>query len=292
MEYGFYPGCTLKTKAKNLEDSTVASMAALGIRMGELSRWNCCGAVFGLSEDELLHQLAPVRNLVRAKEQGFDKLVTVCSLCYHVLKRANQLMRSEPEKRKTINSFMDGNTDYRGEVEVVHVLEVLRDDIGWDKVARAVKVPLKGLKVAAYYGCTLLRPREIGLDSPGTPAVFEDLLRAIGATPVYFPAASRCCGSFQVVADPDFTARCVQDIIYSARESGAEALILSCPLCSFNLSRVQQAVNRARPGENILPVFYFTQLLAVALGLAPELSRFELNPDEPELVLQQKGIIG
>jgi heterodisulfide reductase subunit B len=289
MKYGFYPGCTLKTKAKNLEDSTIGSMAALGIRMEELSRWNCCGAVFGLSEDELLHQLAPVRNLVRAREQGFDKLVTVCSLCYHVLKRANRMMRFEPEKRKTINSFMDGNTDYRGEVKVVHVLEVLRDDIGWDKVAETVKAPLNGLKVAAYYGCTLLRPREIGLDSPDMPSVFEDLIRAIGATPVYFPAATKCCGSFQTVADPDFTARCVQDIIYSARQAGAEAMILSCPLCSFNLSRVQQAVKRASPGEDILPVFYFTQLLAVALGLAPELSHLDLNSDEAELAVQRKA---
>jgi heterodisulfide reductase subunit B len=290
MDLVYYPGCTLKTKAKNLEDSAVASMAALGVRLVELSRWNCCGAVYGLAEDELLHQLAPVRNLIRAREQGFSKLVTVCSQCYHVLKRANHLMQSEPGKRKTVNSFMDNEADYRGEVEVVHLLEVLRDDVGWKNLAQVVKAPLKGLRVASYYGCTLLRPREIALDSPDTPTILDDLLTALGATPVYFPSSARCCGSYQVVADPDFTARCVREIVDSALESGAEALALSCPLCSFNLSRSQRVPSGA--DGRAIPVFYFTQLLAISLGLPPEISRFELNLDEPQHVLQAKGILG
>jgi heterodisulfide reductase subunit B len=287
MKYGFYPGCTLKTQAKNLEETTVAALAALGIPLTELSRWNCCGAMFGLAEDELLHQLAPVRNLVRARAQGFSKLVTVCSLCYHVLKRANRLMQREPEKRKAINSFMEGNGDYRGEVEVVHVLEVLRDDIGWDQVARRVRSPLAGLKVATYYGCTLLRPREIALDVPENPAIFEDLLRALGASPVYFPAASRCCGSFQVVSDGDFTNRCVREITDSARQAGAEALIMSCPLCRFNITRNQAAMVQAGLGRGELPVFYFTELLAGALGVAREKALFDLDSPAREPVLQQ-----
>ena len=287
MDLGYYPGCTLKTKAKNLEDSAKASLLALGIRLVELSRWNCCGAVYGLAEDELLHQLAPVRNLIRAREQGFSKLVTVCSLCYHVLKRANQLMQNEPEKRKTVNSLMDEGVDYRGEVKVVHLLEVLRDDIGWKNLAQAVKVPLKGLRVAPYYGCTLLRPREIALDSPEKPAIFDDLLTAIGATPVYFPSSARCCGSFQVVSDPDFTDRCVREIKESALLSGAEALVLSCPLCSFNLGRSQRT---SHSDGGRLPVFYFTQLLAISLGLPSEVCHFELNNDKPQLVLESKGI--
>lgn len=292
MDLSYYPGCTLKTKARNLADSAVASMAALGVHLVELPRWNCCGAVYGLTEDNLLHQLAPVRNLIRVREQGYSRVVTICSQCYHVLKRANLLMRTDPEKRKTVNSFMDEGVDYRGEVEVVHLLEVLRDDIGWKNLAQAVKIPLSGLRVAPYYGCTLLRPREIALDSPEMPTILDDLLHALGATPVYFPASTRCCGSFQVVADPDFTARCSREILDSALLSGAEALALSCPLCSFNLGSSQKGLSELHSDIRVVPVLYFTQLLAISLGLIPEVCRFELNYDEPRLILQSKGILG
>lgn len=292
MDLSYYPGCTLKTKARNLENSAIASMAALGIHLVELPHWNCCGAMYGLVEDELVHQLAPVRNLIRVKEQGYSKVVTICSLCYHVLKRANLLMRDEPEKRKAINSFMDEEMDYNGEVEVVHLLEVLRDDVGWKNLTQAVKVPLNGLKVAPYYGCTLLRPREIALDLPETPTILDDLLKALGATPVYFPSSTKCCGSFQVVADPDFTSRCAREILNSASLSGAEALALSCPLCSFNLDNSQRELTQTQSDFRGIPVFYFTQLLAISLGLGPEICYFEENYGEPQLVLQAKGILG
>lgn len=291
MDLSYYPGCTLKTKARNLEESALASMAALGVNLLELSRWNCCGAVCSLAEDELVHQLAPIRNLVRAKEQGYGKLVTICSLCYQVLKRANLLARTAPDKRKAINSFMDEEIDYNGEVKVVHLLEVLRDDIGWENLAGAVKVPLTGLKVAPYYGCTLLRPKEIALDSPKAPTILNKFLEALGATPVYFPSSVKCCGSFQVVAAPDYADRCSADILESALFAGAEALVLSCPLCSFNLDSAQTESRRQHSASGGIPVLYFTQLLAISLGLSTEECHFELNYDQPELFLQSKGLL-
>ncbi len=291
MELGYYPGCTLKTKAQNLEESALASMAALGVNLVELPRWNCCGAACSLAEDELVHQLAPIRNLVRAKEQGYGKLVTICSLCYQVLKRANLLVRTAPDKRQAINSFMDEEIDYDGEVRVVHLLEVLRDDIGWENLARAVKIPLSGLRIAPYYGCTLLRPKEVALDSPDAPTILDKFLEALGATPVYFPLSLKCCGSFQIVAAPEQTNRCSRDILESAVCAGAEALVLSCPLCSFNLDRAQ-AESRQPPSANgNIPVLYFTQLLAISLGLAPHQCHFELNYGQPERFLQSKGLL-
>ncbi len=292
MELSYYPGCTLKTKARSLESSAIASMAALGVHLRELPRWNCCGAVYGLAEDELVNQLAPVRNLIRVKEQGYNKVVTICSQCYQVLKRANLMMRDEPEKRQAINRFMEEEVDYNGEVEVVHLLEVLRDDVGWENIAQAVKVPLQGLRVAPYYGCALLRPREIAIDLPEAPTILEELLNALGASPVYFPAATRCCASFQVVADPSFTSRCAREILNSASLSGAEALALSCPLCSFNLGSSQRELAETESGFSGMPVFYFTQLLAISLGLAAEAGCFEENYGQPRLVLQSKGILG
>ncbi|MFH1132647.1 MAG: heterodisulfide reductase-related iron-sulfur binding cluster, partial [Pseudomonadota bacterium] len=156
MTIGYYPGCTLKTKAKNLEDSALACLNALGVEITELPRWNCCGAVFSLADDDLIHHIAPVRDLIRAKDEGHDQIVTLCSMCYNTLARANLLMKEDAEKRKTLNLFMDEETDYAGEVEVLHYLDFLRTKVGWKKLAAAVKVPLKDLRVAPYYGCTLL----------------------------------------------------------------------------------------------------------------------------------------
>ena len=117
----YYPGCTLKTKARNLEEAALGALKALGIEYQELSRWNCCGAVFSLADDDLIHHVAPVRNLIRAMEQGSDTIVTLCSQCYNVLARANQLVRDDEEKRKTLNLFMNEEPDYNGEVDVQHL---------------------------------------------------------------------------------------------------------------------------------------------------------------------------
>jgi len=146
----------LKTKARNLEEPAIASLEVLGLKLEEIPRWNCCGAVYSLAEDDLIHQVAPVRNLIRVKEQGKNELATLCAFCFNTLKRANLLMKENAEKRNTLNSFMDEEIDYSGEVKVVHLLEVLRDEIGWGTLAQKVKLPLRELKVAPYYGCTLL----------------------------------------------------------------------------------------------------------------------------------------
>ena len=120
MKLSYYPGCTLKTKARNLEEAALGALEELGIDYQELPRWNCCGAVFSLADDDLIHHVAPVRNLIRAMEQGSDVVVTLCSQCYNVLARANQLVREDEEKRKTLNLFMTEEPDYNGEVEVDH----------------------------------------------------------------------------------------------------------------------------------------------------------------------------
>ncbi len=268
MKIGYYPGCTLKTKAKALEDSALAALEALGMEVEELERWNCCGAVFSLADDDLIHHVAPVRDLVRAQDQGFGRVVTLCSQCYNVLARANLLMREDEEKRDTLNRFMDEESDYLGEVEVVHLLDLLRSDVGWDALRERVKAPLAGLRVAPFYGCTLVRPAEVALDGGARASVMHELLEALGAVPVEFPAAEECCGAYEVLVNPDEGLQRAGQVVDSAREHGAEAMVLSCPLCEYNLGRRQKDL----PGEaDELPVFYFSQLLAAALGCDTDL---------------------
>ena len=229
MDLSYYPGCTLKTKARNLEEPAIASLAALGINLVELPRWNCCGAVYSFAEDDLVHQLAPVRNLIRVKEQEQSKVVTLCDFCYNTLKRANLLVKSDSEKRNTLNTFMEEEIDYDGEVEVVHLLQVLRDEIGWERISEQVKVPLKGLKVAPYYGCTLFRPQEVAIDEVERPTVIRDLFQALGADVVDFPFATECCGAFQAVGNPDFVLECSLNILGSALRRGADTITSANP---------------------------------------------------------------
>jgi len=291
MELCYYPGCTLKTRAKNFEDSAIACMAALGINLKEIPRWNCCGAVYSLADDDLIHQLAPVRDLIRVKEQEQGKVVVLCSLCFNTLKRANLLMRNDAEKRKTLNTFMDEEVDYNGEVEVVHLLEVLRDDIGWKTISDKLKVPLKNLKLAPYYGCTLLRPQEVAIDQVERPTILHQLLQALGAEPIDFPLATKCCGSFQVVGNREVALECAWNILSSAVRCQAEALVLSCPLCDFNLAGKQEELKQKYREFKGIPTLYFTQLLALALGLDSKVCRFELNYQDPQPLLESKGLL-
>jgi len=291
MKITYYPGCTLKSTARNLEDSALASLAHLGIEVEELERWNCCGAVFSLASDDLLHQLAPVRDLVRAQEAGSEKVMTLCSQCYNTLARANRLFREDEEKAQTLNRFMTEEQDYLGEVEVVHFLELLRDELGWDGLAAKVQNPLKGLKIAPFYGCTLLRPTEVSIDGAGKPTILMDFLAALGATPVDFPLAEECCSAYQVVGEPEASQARAQKVVESALAESVDALILSCPLCEYNLGQKQKSFVATNGNLPRLPVFYFTQLLALALGLDVESCRFELNADGARALLEERNLV-
>jgi len=292
MKIGYYPGCTLKNKAKNLEESAVHAMEALGYEMVELEKWNCCGAVYSLADDDLIHLLAPVRDLIRAKDQGFDKVVTICSMCYNTLARANIVMRDDEEKRKTINTFLEEESDYNGDVEVVHLLGFLRDEVGFDKLAGEVKNPLTGLKLAPYYGCTLTRPAVVSIDDNSAyPEVFKDFITALGAESVEYGASTECCGTYQIISNPDAAKSATLKIIGSAGNNGADAMILSCPLCEYNLGRKQEDMIAGEENINSLPVLYFTQLLAIALGLPEEVCKFEYNPKGTHDWLEEKGLL-
>ncbi|MFH2012396.1 MAG: CoB--CoM heterodisulfide reductase iron-sulfur subunit B family protein [Pseudomonadota bacterium] len=291
MRISYYPGCTLKTKAKNMDIPGVAALRALGVELVELPRWNCCGAVFSLADDDLLHLLAPVRDLIRVVEQGDKKLVVACSMCYNTLARANLLMKEDSEKRYTINTFMEEEQDYNGEVEVVHLLSFLRDEVGWEKIKEHIKIPLKGLKVAPYYGCTLLRPQSIAIELPEKLTLFKDFIETLGATVVDFPASNDCCSSYQILSNPELGIEAVSNILESAQNWGADAIVTSCPLCEYNLGKRQGDALKKHDKLKELPTFYFTQLLALALGLAPETCKFELNHNGATRLLESKNFL-
>ena len=151
MKYSYYPGCTLKNKAKDLDAYARASALALGFELEEIENWQCCGGVYPLGSDEIATKLSSVRALNEAKEKGQD-LVTLCSACHHVIKRVNDDMKNVDDIRFRANNYLKLDTPYAGETKVIHFLELLRDTIGFDELKKRVVNPLTGKKIGAYYG--------------------------------------------------------------------------------------------------------------------------------------------
>lgn len=259
MKYSYYPGCTLKNKAKDLDAYARASAVALGFELEEIENWQCCGGVYPLGSDEIATKLSSVRALNEAKLKGQD-LVTVCSACHHVLKRVNDDMKNVDDIRTRANNYMQLEEPYLGETEVLHFLEVLRDKIGFDVLKEKVKNPLTGKKIGAYYGCLLLRPSKMmAFDDPENPTIIEDFIRAIGAEPVIYPYRNECCGGYISLKEKEMAKNMCDNITESAAGFGADMLITACPLCMYNLNKSAK-----------LPVYYFTELLAEALGVKEE----------------------
>lgn len=257
MNFSYYPGCTLKTKAKELDVYAKKCAGVLGFSLTEIEDWQCCGGVYPLGKDEIATKLSSVRALNAAKEKGED-LVTVCSACHHVIKRVNNDIKTDSAIRDKANNYMGLGEAYKGETNVLHYLEVLRDKVGFDVLAEKVKNPLTGKKIGAYYGCLLLRPGKVmAFDDPENPTIMEDFIRALGAEAVIYPYRNECCGGYISLKDNETSEKMCKKITDSAKDFSADMLITACPLCMYNLKK----------NGSEIPVVYFTELLAEALGV-------------------------
>ena len=258
MKFSYFPGCTLKTKARDLDKWGRESALKLGVELREIEEWQCCGAVYPMARDEIATRLSSVRALSAAAERG-EPLVTLCSACHHVIKRVNGDMQRDEDMRWKVQNYLQLDTPYEGQTEVLHYLEVLRDKVGFDELQKKVTNPLTGRKIGAYYGCLLLRPsKELGFDDPENPTILEDFIRAIGAEPVVYAMRNECCGGYTTIENRAYAKKQAQTIVDNAKACGADTLITACPLCMYNLrENTDQSVQ----------VQYFTELLAEALGV-------------------------
>lgn len=256
MKVSYFPGCTLKNKAKDLDLYAYKSAEALGVTLEEIENWQCCGGVFTTANDEVATKLSSVRALKYALDKE-QPLVTVCSACHNVIKQTNHAMQTNAAFADKVNRYMADGT-YTGETQVYHYLEMLRDLVGYDVLKEKVVNSLKGKKIAAYYGCLLLRPNSVmRMDDPENPTIMEDFIRALGADAVVYAKRNECCGGYISVESPAAAKKNSNAIIENAKAAGAEMIITACPLCKYNL---------IKNGADI-PVVYFTELLAEALGV-------------------------
>ncbi len=257
MKASYFPGCTLKNKAKDLDVYARLSAEALGITLEEIENWQCCGGVFTTATDEVATKLSSVRALKAAADKN-EPLITVCSACHNVIKQTNAAMQTNAEFADKVNRYMAEDGGYNGEAQVLHYLEMLRDLVGFDKLAAQVKNSFAGKKIAAYYGCLLLRPSSVmQFDDAENPTIMEDFIRAIGGEAVVYAKRNECCGGYIAMESPALAKKNSESVVNNAKAAGAEMIITACPLCRYNL---------IKNGADI-PVVYFTELLAEALGV-------------------------
>lgn len=293
----YYPGCSLQTKAKHFETSAMAVAEALEYEMVTLPRWNCCGAVHSLTTDDLMHHVAPVTTLLRAKEFGESsqvddpRLLVLCAMCLNVLKRTNKRVKEILDDRTKINDFMYlENSKYDGSTQVIHFLELMKE-IGKEKIMKKIIQPLTNLAVSPYYGCLLLRPKEVGIDNPESPVIQEELLHSLHALVVDNPLKNRCCGSYHTLLDKAVVIDLSYDILTNAQKAGAEIITTSCPLCSYNLDQRQEDILQKYPGFTKIPVVYFTELMMIAMGLPLKKAGLDQHYVDPRPLLLKKEML-
>lgn len=267
--YSYYPGCSLHSTGLEYNQSVLAVFHHLGLNLVELDGWNCCGASSAHALDASLALALPARNLALAQEADRD-LAIPCAACFNRMKSVQHRYANDPECRGQLLEAI-GDHDPQA-VSVRHILDILYEDCGCERISAQVRRPLAGLKVAAYYGCLLVRPPEVvQFDDPDDPHVMPDLLKAAGAEVVDWSDSTECCGGSLSLARADIVYRLVGQIASRAQEAGAQALVTACPLCQVNIEMRQQK-NKKSDTPN-LPVFYFTELLGLAFGI-PEAKKW------------------
>ncbi len=291
VPYTYYPGCTLYTKGRSLDRGARLAAEKLDVKLVEMKSWTCCGAIYSTNTDDLAALVGPVRNLCRASQLG-DRLVTLCSACCNVLKRANQALADPGQAGKSRRLLEYVDEEYRPGLKVVHLLELLRDEVGCDKIKDKVRKALRGMRVASYYGCMMSRPQTaMDMGHPINPTLLDDLMRVLGADPVDYDFKTRCCGGYLVVSQRDAAVKCSRRIIENARLMGAELMVTSCPLCHHNIDALQKDMTAKDPSFKPMPVLFFTKLLGLALGLKEPQLALDYARVDPKPVLASYGLL-
>ncbi len=279
LSYSYYPGCSGQGTSSEYEKSCQAMCSALSIKLKEVADWNCCGSTPAHTVDPYLSAALSARNLEMAEGNKLPTLITPCPSCLSNLRHAWAKMKDK-EKHAKINKLLSrpcANT-----VEPQSVLQAIYEDLGPEGIKEKTVKPLAGLKVVPYYGCIMNRPPELmNFDDPENPIAMDTLLEAAGAEVLPFPLKVECCGAAFGVPKPDMVRTLTGRLLDMASELGADVVAVACPLCQMNLDLRQSQAKKVRTTKNPLPVLYFSQLLALALGVDEKelgLDKLVVNP--------------
>ena len=268
MKYAYYPGCSAESTARDQYMSIREVSKVLGIEMVEPRGWTCCGSTPVHHTDRILSLALPAANLLMAKKMGLD-MVVFCAACYNRMKVANYEIQKNPDVRKEVADSL--GEDYDGSVNVLHFVEVLIKNIGAKKLQEAFTHSLDGLKVANYYGCLLVRPREAtNFDDPENPTIMDSLVTIMGGESIDWPHKVECCGGGFALTRTDIVIELSNSILDMAKAAGAQCMAVACPMCQVNLDLRQSDINKTKSTNYNLPIVYITQLLGLCLGVTPE----------------------
>lgn len=267
MKYAYYPGCSLSSTGIEYDMSTRETARVLGLDLWEIPEWNCCGASSGHLTDHLLSLALPARNLAIAEEAGLDVAIP-CAACYARSKYTEVTVCKSEEARKEIEEVIERK--YEGKAKARALLDVIANDIEPETIRTLVTKQLKGIKAACYYGCLLVRPVELGFDDPEDPQTMDRLIKDVGGETVEWSHKTECCGAACATTVPEAGKQMLERILTAAKDAGANCIVTACPLCLNNLDMRQGQVEKAYNQKYDLPVFYFTELVGLALGVQPE----------------------
>lgn len=282
MAIAYYPGCSLHALAHEYDMSARLVSERLGLELQEVEDWNCCGATAAHSLDHKLALGLSGRNLALVRDMQLARVTTPCAGCFSRLKHASLEMQ-DPAKKQAVQA-LGIPCEGAEQVRVSHLLQTMVEEVGLDKIRELVVQPLKGLKLASYYGCLITRPRAVAqFDDPEQPHSLDDLLQALGAETVEWSHKAECCGGGFAASDTAIVVDLGGQVLEAARQAGAQALVVACPMCQANLDTRQQAIEADRGQKYDLPIIYFTQLMGLALGFSAQqmgLGRLLVNPDK------------
>jgi heterodisulfide reductase subunit B len=284
MKYGYFPGCSAESTARDMHESTLAVAEALGIELIEPKGWTCCGATAGHQTDRFLSVALPAASLAKVKDEGLDMVVS-CAACYNRMEVANHEIQKSEQMRKDIGEAL--GRDYDGSVNVKHFMEVLLEDVGIEKIKKSIKHSLNGLKIACYYGCLLVRPNEVTkLDDPENPTFLDKLVTSLGAESLDWPHKVECCGGGLSMSRTDIVVSLTDTILEMARASGAQCITVACPMCQINLDLRQLDIKKQTGKSYDMPIVYITQLIGLCLGISPEKLGFNKLMVSPSKVIE------
>jgi heterodisulfide reductase subunit B len=268
MKLAYYPGCSLDSSGVEYGLSTRRTAEILGIELEEIEDWNCCGATSGHNTNKLLSLALRARNLAIAEKTGLDVLAP-CAACYNRFRTTEHAVRHDQELQQKIEAIIE--MEYSARQETIAIPDLLANKIGPEKIKAKVVRPLQGMKAACYYGCLLVRPLEhTGFDDAEDPQSMDIVVQALGAKTVDWPYKTECCGAALATSRPDVGTKMIYEVLLNAKLAGAECIVTACPLCMMNLDMRQSAAEKAYKTKFNIPIYYITELLAIACGDAPK----------------------
>lgn len=271
----YFPGCSAHGTSEEFDTTLKMVLKTLDVELEDIPDWNCCGATSAHVMTENLAYALPLRNLVLAEKLDSKTMGIACASCYQRMKVTKVHMDERPELAKKINSTIVEEGEYHGTVDVKSMLQFCYEDIGVEVIKANVKKSLAGMKLACYYGCLLTRPKKITqFDSPEYPMSMDEIIRALGAKATDFDYKTECCGASFSISNTGIVLELSGKILEMAKESGAHAIVVACPLCQSNLDMRQPDIEKKYGKKFNLPVFYFTQLMALAFGYPEEKLKF------------------